>query len=984
MKNKSIRKVLPIILAVVLLFTALPFQFAVSATTVNVLDGQVSVTDTANSNTVSGGTVTIKAKGSLISKKTNTVTVTNETDNKAKISFDYTAENANSFQIAGATVSDSGSYSVVLEAGASLAITLVSNSGFSNTTATLTLSNFSISAVSDKSNVTFNFDSNYGSVTVGGENVSSGTTKEVTSAGATVVASPVDGATFLGFVNAAGEILSESKSYTFVPTADATVKAIFVGEGSAPHFSVGGVSQKSESVGLMGLSKLYYYEVGKTYIFDNLNDAIAFASSSSSSKTIKLLNDSTLPAGNYTIPAGVSVLIPFLYDKNDSTTDNRMYTTEVQSRTYVDKTEAFKAPTTFRKLTLASGVNITVNGALNLSAKQIVANGGKVSGGSPVDSVSMIDMKEGSSITVNNGGKLYAYGFITGKGTVTAKSGADVYECFQMMDFRGGTQATDMEHGVFPISQYYIQNIEVPLTLEYGSREHSYTTVYMSSSKFGSSVEFIGPNDSSMFNLTRGSVTKIYDGSTDRLVIELNGDMQMNPVSLKIGTSTINSEEYVLAVNNNITINVNSGSNININQDIALLPGTELYIKEGATAKLGSGKKVYVYDADQWGNFVFSGTNKRFAAVEYAPGRTYTRTAKDLTDAVIQIDGTVDASAGYVYTTAGAANVYSTGTGNVKVKKGTDNTTYQLVQSTGYSEISITPAKLKNADGTYLATAESAHETNSYKYEDGKWVCVESENTGHTYETVVTEPTCTTDGCTTNTCKVCGHISITDKVPAGHKYDIVVTEPTCTTGGYTTYTCSVCKDSYVDAKTESTGHNYTAVVIEPTCTTDGYTEYTCVNCGDMYTSDKVVTTGHNYELVMTTAPTCLEDGYTTYKCSKCHDSYNETGEKATGHSFSDYEIINKATHSAVGSKIVKCHCGYEETEEIPVIVCDIDGDGITGKAEHLMMRKIVLGLISPEAGTDEFAMIDMNDDGVINLIDYACICRVIELNGIEL
>ena len=50
-------------------------------TTVSVLDGQLSITDSANSNTVSNGVVTITAKGSLLSAKTNNITITNETAN---------------------------------------------------------------------------------------------------------------------------------------------------------------------------------------------------------------------------------------------------------------------------------------------------------------------------------------------------------------------------------------------------------------------------------------------------------------------------------------------------------------------------------------------------------------------------------------------------------------------------------------------------------------------------------------------------------------------------------------------------------------------------------------------------------------------------------------------------------------------------------------------------------------------------------------
>ncbi|MCC8130310.1 MAG: hypothetical protein LIO72_00920, partial [Ruminococcus sp.] len=51
--------------------------------------------------------------------------------------------------------------------------------------------------------------------------------------------------------------------------------------------------------------------------------------------------------------------------------------------------------------------------------------------------------------------------------------------------------------------------------------------------------------------------------------------------------------------------------------------------------------------------------------------------------------------------------------------------------------------------------------------------------------------------------------TITPKI--AHSYEAVVTNPTCTESGYTTYTCSVCGDSYVADETEATGHSYEAV-----------------------------------------------------------------------------------------------------------------------------------------------------------------------------
>ena len=92
------------------------------------------------------------------------------------------------------------------------------------------------------------------------------------------------------------------------------------------------------------------------------------------------------------------------------------------------------------------------------------------------------------------------------------------------------------------------------------------------------------------------------------------------------------------------------------------------------------------------------------------------------------------------------------------------------------------------------------------------------------------EATCTEDGnIEYYTCSVCNklfadekattEITIEDTVitAKGHSYDSVVTPPTCTEAGYTTHTCANCGDSYVDSEVPATGHSYK----------DGR----CVNCG---------------------------------------------------------------------------------------------------------------------------------------------------------
>ena len=118
---------------------------------------------------------------------------------------------------------------------------------------------------------------------------------------------------------------------------------------------------------------------------------------------------------------------------------------------------------------------------------------------------------------------------------------------------------------------------------------------------------------------------------------------------------------------------------------------------------------------------------------------------------------------------------------------------------------------------------------------------------GHSYETVVTAPTCTEDGITTSTCTVCGDV-LTGTIPAiGHSYEIVTNAPTCVADGSTTSTCTVCGD-VLTGTIPATGHQFaTGVwVTQPTCLAEGQKSYTCNNCGFI----KYVTfptTDHKYE-----------------------------------------------------------------------------------------------------------------------------------------
>lgn len=803
-----------ILLLLIMMFVCI--SPTVSATTVNVLDGQISVSDTGNKCTANGDgvqiTVTASAGGLnfLGSTATNTITIQNLSGSKAEIGFNFSVVNQESCTFTSTGTTDGNRHTVVLENEGKVSITLKVKAGRGTTkTATLDLSGFAISKFSNEQ-VTVSvssWDSSLGVATV-----NNGSSATVTSGETVTLKATPNGSTFWGWINAAdNSVVSRQASYSYTVAETISLKAVFIGTNSPVWFSVGNTTAATTQNAYAGLDKdavlggeyddaYTYYTVAPAYMYDNLTDALSKADSSGY-KGVVPMNNGTI-SGDYTIPAGVTLLIPF-----DAA--HTMYTT-VPGFIYTDNKGVENL---YRSLTLADGTNITVNGAISVSTNAHSADGAETAG-YPCGDYSKLVMQAGSTITMNSGSALYAWGFITGdsngSGTITVKNGATVYESFQMAGHRGGNQSTQMKNKVFPISQYYVHNVEVPMTMEYGSVGMCNTYINVSSALYKDTqvpLTFVKSSEA-LFNLTRGSVTKSYDGTKDRWTLEINGDVTVSPITLSFGNDgSINSKSYVLGINNNLTIEINSGT-VTVGQDIAFQPGSELVVGANGKCILGQGVTVYVYDGDTWGNFCFNGGDVPFIPVPFSPTRTHNRTAADLVDAKIQVDGEVDTSNGYFYTTTGGANIFSTGSGVVKMNTCNDTTTYQLSQAAStYANIAATSAKLTNNNGDLVNT-----EAGTYKYsvDHGKWGLADASGDAHRVSSVVTTPpTCDSQGSENLTCN-CGYSNSNELPTLEHEYDSVVTEPTCTTGGYTTHTCANCGNSYTSDEVGATGeHSFT-------------------------------------------------------------------------------------------------------------------------------------------------------------------------------
>lgn len=559
----------------------------------------------------------------------------------------------------------------------------------------------------------------------------------------TLTATPNTDYKFVCFTKEVGNvksILSIKTPYTFAPTEDATVYAEFIPDTlDWAVFSVDG--------------ELYF----------DLNKANA-AALSSTSRTIILLQSGTLPAGNYTISSGITLLVPY----NDNNTWNTI-PNQVDMRVNISR---------YRTLTMQSGSNVIVNGVLCVASEQFGTTSGTPGPGAVSGSYGCIDMSQGGHITINSGANLYVQGFIVGKdnqsesGTITIKDGGTVYENIVINDMHGGggTSATvngttaKNNYGLFPFNQYYIQNIEPKMTIEYGGTEKVVYDVY--SSSFGGKhdvTSLIGNSTNNLFTMTEGSmVTKWYDMSRDYQCYAISGDFYLNELSIYASSSLgLISSNFILPITNNIDITILNGSIGRLDKPIKLLPGVKLKVEQGGKIELNS--DLYVYDCNEWDKFAIDYIRPmtKVSSPGIAVSRKNTKTG--MGNASLIVDGTISVGAnGAIYTTTTGASIVSESAGKIIYTSAvalTSNPLYEIWSTYGKSSagasldntgkdsnnngpaddqvlvgsysflksyytygtpVATTPAQLKNADASYLSTAGVSANT-TINYRNGHW-----------------------------------------------------------------------------------------------------------------------------------------------------------------------------------------------------------------------------------------------------------------------
>lgn len=400
-----------------------------------------------------------------------------------------------------------------------------------------------------------------------------------------------------------------------------------------------------------------------TTSYATLEDALAYANNNPNEElVIFMTNNYTLPAGYYTLPAKATLVVPM----SDSQAKEVNQEAPRVSYNDVDESHPYIQPVEFRRLTFANGVNLEVFGEIELTCTQFASNEAYTS--QPVGPYGRLVMEEGSHMTLQDGSEFRAWGFMTGAGETDARRGSKVREMFQMGDWKGAMTSvfitgmgsplglTDYsDRKIFPVTQYFIQNVESPVKYHPGavlstSAAVSEGVIGMGISMAATDIKIVGVSgsDEAIFLMGIAAdadntwVRKWYDAEHDVQVYDINSGAHIGSMVIDMGELSLegvsvpvrlNSAKFDLPLTSNMKIHLLTGG-MDFEQNTSLLPGAEIEVdKESVVsvamsaedkaklsrwrAAIEAGEEpnpvdtvlytgaLYVYDADQWGKYAF-------------------------------------------------------------------------------------------------------------------------------------------------------------------------------------------------------------------------------------------------------------------------------------------------------------------------------------------------------------------------------------------
>lgn len=586
-------------------------------------------------NSISGGVIntyttykyrTKKVLFTFNGHKSTQVTITLANDNPVGVTVNYTTATTTGKKVDGesggtpydfadrvAEFSPGGTQDVYIAANSTAKITMTApdlHSDYKSYTTiimygTITINSITADVVSMDTKFAGAANGSY-NVKYNGELIESGiaagevrTASKSSDANYTVTASASSGHEFGFWYNAeTGEILSYKNEYSFAPE-EIKIAPLFKPSGTGVYYVKG-----SPSV-------FYFY----------LDEAIIAAGPSG---TIVVCGDGNVMGSSgqtdFTIPKDVKFIIPYSGDDEG----DKAFSGSGVAEYYNLSTGV----TPYRTLKVPSGTSITVKGSMCANCRQI-------SPGRPNGPYGRLVL-QGSEPQLIVTGSLYAWGYITGTGNVIIDGGT-VYEMLEFDDFHSAVRSVDWyqnkkDNYLFMMSQYFIQNVEAPMTLKNGAKEYISTQINTGEVS-SNSVQFIG--DSGLFIADNNTVVmRTREKENDRVTYNIaSGTLKTGFLSLDLTLvgfkSTLKTSDCIMPFNANMTFHIQDGATMSFDYPMALLPDTRIIVESGGNLLVTS--NLFLFDSADWNHhtsgYYLAGTDANINFRNYVnagTGRTIT------------------------------------------------------------------------------------------------------------------------------------------------------------------------------------------------------------------------------------------------------------------------------------------------------------------------------------------------------------------------
>ena len=463
------------------------------------------------------------------------------------------------------------------------------------------------------------------------------------------------------------------------------------------------------------------------------------------------------------------------------------------------------------------------------------------------------------------------------------------------------------------------------ITLEVGSIEIAGKTV---------TVDLDG------YNIT---VTGKKEGICEAFYVQADGNLTINGNGTILAKDTGAEHVTALSAVDGAVVRINGGDFVSEGSTaVYATRGAEVNIYGGTYSAVAYNGQMFTIDVNEAEEVlgvinVYGGTFHNFDPANHTNDGTYTNKVMDGYHSIKDGDNYVVSAHTEVVDAAVAPKCETTGLTEGKHCSvcGEITVAQQTIPATGHNYNSVVTAPTCTADGYTTHTCANCGDS---------YVDTPVGALGHTEGEVKVEnnvdPTCTETGSYDNvvycaTCKVeLSRETITVEAK-GHSYNAVVTAPTCEENGYTTHTCTGCGDTYIDSETVALGHSWIETErTEATCVATGAINFVCEHDNSHTKTETIEIDANAHDLVEheAQAPTCTEVGWDAYEeCSRCN--YTTKVElEARGHEMTHHDAVGSTCTTEGNIEYWSCStCEKNYKDEAGTIVVE---DVKTEKAEH--------------------------------------------------